>query len=1279
MKEINDTDLYRESVIPTLPNLPVSTPGMNPFAPINPIDSLLPKDFYEQSLQDSPTIVSNEGLPAESLLKNQPEKPGWFEQVGHELTRMNIGIQAGEFAYNSLTDSQAVDNVPEGFKIQPEDIEGFDDKYFPYLYSSVSPNDLKARQQKIREQMEEDERFSNGSLTASLIGGFAGIVSDPTTYLLPMAAGIRRATILQDVFLNMGKVSSNIALDSVARNMLLQANNVGGNFQEGATDAFADFVFGTALVGIGAGAAHGLQASKLWNARKSVNLVADGVTIDPVIDEAGKVTGFAPRSLSGQALNAAQTSAANLYIDEAFHKGGLFSVPYVGEGLLKALGSLPVISSPGLRAAISPYESVKGWYNRLAPVGAITKGEHAGIARADSAWDYFQQYQDVGKQLADYNRGQFFEANGLTGGANTKNALKNFKQTFSNEQTITEEQFGNEVRLAAQDENYKSQWPQVHNVANASIQFFEAMGIDFHAAEGVEGFFLNPRNAWKYLPQNWNIPAMINNPDGWKQLTREKYQSHEFTINQLQKPIRDLELAIEQLRSQPKTTSRTNQIRELEARKAREENLLNNHLIENPDLHILLEDRVLLDESERDQLYNLLSPLREAESNVITHNALLRQYRDEIKQRPKDKGIREKLSKHEAVLEQLEAEVQEIKDELQRKALYGEVPRKFYNRKGDEFEYLNPKKKVKFRPLFESEHHLNEHVDQLYNSILNQTPDDLLQNVFGSLSPGIIEAPQYTSRRSILFDMTDHIKGGFLDPDINRSIASYANVMGKAIGFKKAFPEFSLDKGFEGVLRHFDAEHKEMFDKVNAMTPGKDKTRELNKLRKQREKAIEFMSDTYKAYMGTLERGNPKIEKGVASLRNLVASAKLGGVPVYQIAEIGSIMMKSGIFKTLANGLRPMLKSLNGVLEGAEGEELRANAAHAYIALYSTQNGYARKLYNNNSTGWAPYGGAAEKVGIATENLAHISGNLYGINFIANMNETLAGTLFQSEVMRAAFDHLEGKITLKQKQKMARYGIQIEEWADRFAKGYKDAGGWEKAGGYYSKYYNWADAEASNRMSLSIRRMVQDTVVNSNVFTSPYWVKQPILGMIFMFHGWAYGALNKYAIPMMQRPDAEHLLGALSVIGLSMMVNPIKNIANGKPAYSDDDNLFTEAYKAIDYSGMVGPYAEWFEDINGALGHPIMKSFQAAKYDNRPPGLGALGPVAGYISDLTNSAKHGIKGDITKNDAQRFERLFPFSSSPFMRGILNKYNETLGLPEKRNQAEPYPWFPTHEE
>ena len=171
------------------------------------------------------------------------------------------------------------------------------------------------------------------------------------------------------------------------------------------------------------------------------------------------------------------------------------------------------------------------------------------------------------------------------------------------------------------------------------------------------------------------------------------------------------------------------------------------------------------------------------------------------------------------------------------------------------------------------------------------------------------------------------------------------------------------------------------------------------------------------------------------------------------------------------------------------------------------------------------------------------------------------------------------------------------------------------------------------------------------------------------------GALNRYSIPLMQRPTADNMLGLVTMVGLSMFAEPLLRIIHGKDMYDDDATWYGEAYKGVEYSGMLGPYGAWFQDINNAMGGAIMPHLQTERAKKRPPGLGALaGPMLGYYGDALSVLSHAAIGDVTQGDAGKAYRLIPGSSAIAVpQSLVYKYIENSGLPQTRGQAEQYNW------
>jgi len=1273
----------------------------------------------------SSSLTGPDTVSAQSVVGPYHEKPGVLAQTAHAFREANTLMSAGSLAMDFIGQKNPLqDPVPTDWTaMNPEAVKDLPEKYWPYITSAKSPNDQEARRAAIRSRMEEDEKYASGSLTWKLLGGFAGTVTDPLIYLTGMAAGFKAATITEQVIGSAVKSSASIGAYSLAHEAMVQADKAGGNLEDLATSAVTDTVFGVALVGLGAGGSYAKQSAKLWDSRKAFSFAADGVRFDREVNEAGELTGGIKATLAPGVVpttqNAQLTKAAQLYADTNLAKTGLFAVPGVGKGLQKLLGSKYLLGTPSMEAATSPYKSVADFVRTIANVGPITEGEYAGEAVADSAYDYSTYYRDYAKDISGFARGQFYKANGMSERDNATNSFKNFKQKHTQGQNVTENEFGEEIRSIMNTEGYKSHLPEAHAVADKLYEFYDGMGRDLFKAMGKEGTFLDPRTAWRYLPQNYNIEAMINNEGHWVDLTVGEYARQDKMINEVRSPVVATEARISSLNEQLKAAGLfdkksevyrgiESQLRAARGLRIRQHDEMIDTIRNNDKYHILLEDRVMFDSKEAKELRGILEPIQKAEefhkkervvyddaerrlSNSDAERRKLegRQKRSHESKNPDASRMEERqgridelfgerkalIGERDAALkraERAEQEVDNVKQRIDEEAYDGTINRKFFKREGNEIKFHDPDVKPKFRRLFTDPNDMTLTAKQVFNSITNQSPQDLIMGVFGHIDPSVNPGASFLKSRTHLIDSEVYNKAGFLDPDVSKGATAYAASVGRVIGFKRAFPEFSDGIGMEGALHGFEAEHLER--KANLKT--KEGTPEGNKERttldKEYKHAKGLMGDTYNTYMGTYSKAHPDTVRRLSVARNLVAAAKLGAVPVYQIAELGAILMKTSLMPFLSQGLKPLVKSLFTRGKGVEAEAYKANAANAYLATYTVRNGYAQQMIESDMMTSPALGG---RVANATATLAHQSGNFFGTNFIANMNERWMASSFQSEVMQAMYSHKNGTLTHNQRVKMARYGLDVEKESATFIKNFERSEGWTKDGGHQSLYWTWEDRGASDRFAMSIRRAVNDTVVNGNAFTSPYWTQSPFGSTLFMFHGWAYGALNRYSIPLMQRPTADNMLGLVTMVGLSMFAEPLLRIIHGKDMYDDDATWYGEAYKGVEYSGMLGPYGAWFQDINNAMGGAIMPHLQTERAKKRPPGLGALaGPMLGYYGDALSVLSHAAIGDVTQGDAGKAYRLIPGSSAIAVpQSLVYKYIENSGLPQTRGQAEQYNW------
>jgi hypothetical protein len=265
------------------------------------------------------------------------------------------------------------------------------------------------------------------------------------------------------------------------------------------------------------------------------------------------------------------------------------------------------------------------------------------------------------------------------------------------------------------------------------------------------------------------------------------------------------------------------------------------------------------------------------------------------------------------------------------------------------------------------------------------------------------------------------------------------------------------------------------------------------------------------------------------------------------------------------------------------------------------------------------------------------------------------------------YEFREGTLSKTDELGLLQYGLDPKIWSERFIKSFEEGSGWKgRDGAVQSKYWEWKDDEAVGRMALTIRRGVQDTIIQRGLFTSPFWTNNPILGMIFMFHGWGFAAFNRFTVPMMQRPDAYKLQGIIMMLGLGAMIDPLRKLANGKKAdLNDDDTWFGKSFETVSNSGILGHVPDILQTMNKFLGGQLLpKTTEKFQGWNK---FSVLGPAAGIAEDISIILQHSMGADkkFTTSDAKKAIRLAPLTGSIATRGLLNQWAESLGLPEKQ--------------
>lgn len=1220
------------------------------------------------------------------LRKSPEQEHGFFATTGHAFSENNELFE-GARAVSTLAEhvNAVSDPIPEDWSAYTkESLEGIDQKYWGYVTDAISPKEQDARRQFILNKQTENESYNNGSYLAKLIGGGAGYLAGPSTLLLPISATIKYANVGQNIIMNTLRQSPQLALQSVAHNAFMEGTKVGGNLQDFAVNSLMDATAGIALTGGAAGFGSAVSGGKLFNARKSLKLNHEGIDVHFNVDEDGIVDKDNPYTavpLPNESLNAMQVNTAQEFLNSTAAKEGLFKlIP----GATKAAG----IISPVWRMLNSDFLTSSEFANRLFDHSIITKGLAAGKAAKNNferaTWALFSKTKAFTWQLEGLRN----EANGIEVAASEEMAKKGISQRMDKGPGFDKEQFGEAVASVIRTGNQHSN-KSINEAANLTMKHLEGTYKAFLKAYGLSEEVLPPRTAINYLMRNYNTDMLIAKAPEWHSVISSALKEQDELITSLQEPLNEATMRLNQLKEYKLTGTKedraiVNEIEEAKGRVTYERDQLQTQLADDPNLHILLQERNFLSTKQRQELKSLLSPIDAFEKTVSKQRALVRSGKSEVA-RSKSNAIKgkknetkvrnverlektnEQLSKEQAKLDDLENQLLDMRAELNERAINGEINSRFYTRDSDTgfIKFRDPDELPKFRDVYENDESRIAAAESYRETILNRTPEQLGRQMLGTLSGGNLENP-LTSRSLMVPDEVLQ-NAGFLSNDLGRNIATYDSILGKKTAFKNTFNQFGTEDGVGGITKELTRELTRKERLINKL-PKEAQEQSRKKLNKQFTKAKEDIATAYQHAMGLSHSGSiagRKFRKFSKGIRDFSVATRLGGVPLTMITDIGGVFLNNSFIEVARDGLIPFFKTFNGLIKSAEGEAYRENASHLGIAMEHQGNAYADKFWNSSTQSEVTPGG---RLANALDWTAQKSGNVFGTNYMDNALQRIAANVTQSKIMNYMFRFKEGRLTDKQRIVLNKMGIAPEEWADRFISSFKEHNGEVSGtGGYYSYYYDWTDTGSKLKMGDAIRSGVRASVLKKGLGDAPFWTNDPVWGLITHFKGWLFSAFTRYTIPTMQRLDAEKALGMGVMIMMGSLVDPLRKWSRGEEYDFSDKSKF--ALDAINNSGVFGILTDVVQDANVLLHGELLGRMKNDRYRDRSIGGMFAGPLGAIADDFSNVLASFASGKINQQDMNKFIRLIPFTQASYLRYLSNKLVEAMDLPQNRNHAE----------
>lgn len=453
----------------------------------------------------------------------------------------------------------------------------------------------------------------------------------------------------------------------------------------------------------------------------------------------------------------------------------------------------------------------------------------------------------------------------------------------------------------------------------------------------------------------------------------------------------------------------------------------------------------------------------------------------------------------------------------------------------------------------------------------------------------------------------------------------------------------------------------------DVMFTTREMQRELNEL----EKAFKRDERDLKAIVERL-RGTYKIPDDPMGflprfgrfVRTLNFMRLLGGMTVSALTDVPRIMMTQGLMSTFRDGLVPFLTDLRAVRLSAQETKLAGTALD--MVLSSRAMSIADVMDD-----FGRYSKFERAIGSVQDNF----GRLTLMNPWNAAMKQWVGMVVQTNILRGALKVADGLGDPKTIKRLAASGISPDDArviADQFR-----MHGAQHGAVYLPNTRAWNTSEPSVRQALesyrgAIVRDVDRTVVTPGQ-DKPLWMSTEVGKIVGQFKSFGIATVQRTMMAGMQQRDAGVLAGAISMIGMGLIVEHLKAITNEKGLPETDAQWIVTA---IDRSGITGYLFEinHFAEATtgGTVGLAALTGRPVSRYASRNWADAALGPTGGLIKDLfagtSGLSRQALAGEqINEADVRALRRALPYQNLFYLAWL---FREAEGATSRALGAKP---------
>lgn len=371
---------------------------------------------------------------------------------------------------------------------------------------------------------------------------------------------------------------------------------------------------------------------------------------------------------------------------------------------------------------------------------------------------------------------------------------------------------------------------------------------------------------------------------------------------------------------------------------------------------------------------------------------------------------------------------------------------------------------------------------------------------------------------------------------------------------------------------------------------------------------------------------------------------KLGSTIYTQLGDLTGVVMTHGFQRTLGAAFKGLsrapayklaTKEVN--LSGSALDTVLGTRIQASEELFSPYSKYSKFEKMLDKTG------------------AHF-GVLSLLSPWTDMMKHFAGYINIQRSMEAIEATVTGKISSKEKQRLARYGID-ENGARQIWMQFQKYG--KKEDGEYSANVNMWDNKITSDKFLTALGTETDRIIVTPGQEKPLWMSTELGSIVGQFKSFTLAANQRLLMSGLQEKDREVMEGIIAGVALGMMIYKIK-----VPPEQQSNDIGVLIKEGVDRSGLGG----WLMEANNITeklsGNNIglsamMGAAPSSRYSSRNTIGALLGPTFGTVSDALSVVPSITSGDMKAADAKAVRRMMPYQNHFLIKRLFDKFEEGL--------------------